>query len=125
MYVPPRYRMTDDAVIDAILRDNGFMTIVTAGGGGLMASHVPIELVRDPSGGRLLRGHLARANPQWRELKGIVGFEVRVRRIEAAFKLSQNRHAEDYARIVSSLLARGDDQSRAVATAMRAVLPPA
>ena len=38
-----------------------------------------------------------------RELAGIVGFEVQVANIEAAFKLSQNRNAADHASIVAEL----------------------
>lgn len=52
------------------------------------------------------------------ELKGIVGFELRVTRVDAAFKLSQNRHNADRDRIVAALQARGDEASRDIAAAM-------
>jgi transcriptional regulator len=52
------------------------------------------------------------------DLKGIVGFWMRVTRVEAAFKLSQNRHESDRARIAAELMARGDDASRDIADAM-------
>ncbi|HEY2804349.1 MAG TPA: FMN-binding negative transcriptional regulator [Gemmatimonadales bacterium] len=57
------------------------------------------------------------------ELKGIVGFELRATRVEASFKLSQNRDEADYARIIRELEARGDDASREVAKAMRLLRP--
>ena len=38
-----------------------------------------------------------------RELRGIVGFEVLVENIEAAYKLSQNRNAADFANILAEL----------------------
>jgi transcriptional regulator len=53
------------------------------------------------------------------ELKGIVGFRMRVTRVEASFKLSQNRTESDRARIAAELEARGDEASRDIADAMR------
>lgn len=38
-----------------------------------------------------------------RELAGIVGFEIQVERVEAAYKLSQNRNEADLANIVAEL----------------------
>jgi transcriptional regulator len=52
------------------------------------------------------------------ELAGIVGFRIRVERVEAAFKLSQNRDAANLARVVTKLRERGDANSVAVAAAM-------
>ncbi len=45
----------------------------------------------------------------------IVGFEITVTAIEAKFKLSQNRSAEDRRRVIAGLKARGDDESLGVA----------
>jgi transcriptional regulator len=59
------------------------------------------------------------------DLKGIVGFDMRVTRVEAAYKLSQNRHSADRARIIAELQGRGDDASRAVAEAMARGQPAA
>ena len=52
-------------------------------------------------------------------LKGIVGIEISVARLEGKFKLSQNRPAADRPRIVAALDARGDPDSAAVAELMR------
>lgn len=52
-------------------------------------------------------------------LKGIVGIEIPVTRLEGKWKLSQNRPAADQASTVSGLDARGDTASRAIAEAMR------
>lgn len=38
-----------------------------------------------------------------RELKGIVGFKIKVQEIQAAYKLSQNRNKKDYHNIVEKL----------------------
>ena len=42
--------------------------LVTAGSGGLAASHLPLLYCRAEGGHGVLRGHMARANPQWREV---------------------------------------------------------
>lgn len=54
-----------------------------------------------------------------KEIKGVVGFEVQVTRIDAAYKLSQNRDDESYGNIVSELEKRGDEDSRKVAEEMK------
>lgn len=43
-----------------------------------------------------------------RQVTGIVGFEIRITEIQAAYKLSQNRNAEDHANIVRQLEERGE-----------------
>jgi transcriptional regulator len=52
-------------------------------------------------------------------LKGIVGIEIAVSRLEGKFKLSQNRPAADRPRIIAALEQRGDPESHAVAQLMR------
>lgn len=52
-------------------------------------------------------------------LKGIVGVEIAVSRLEGKFKLSQNRPAADRPRIIAALERRADPESRAVAQLMR------
>ena len=49
------------------MRTHSFATLVTNGGAGLVATHLPILL--DTDGLRLL-GHMAKANPQWRDVQG-------------------------------------------------------
>jgi transcriptional regulator len=53
-----------------------------------------------------------------KQMNGTVGFQVNVTRIEANYKLSQNRDEEDYHNIISQLNAREDEMSHAVADAM-------
>ena len=55
-----------------------------------------------------------------KQIKGIVGFAVDVTRIEAGYKLSQNRNDEDYWNIIHQLDQRADADSKKVASAMRA-----
>ncbi len=54
-----------------------------------------------------------------KEMKGAIGFVVDVTRIDAGYKLSQNRNDEDHANIVQELELRGDEESVRVAGAMR------
>ncbi|HJR79932.1 MAG TPA: FMN-binding negative transcriptional regulator [Anaerolineales bacterium] len=55
-----------------------------------------------------------------KEMKGIVAFQIEVTRIEANYKLSQNRDDANYRSIVSHLEEeRTDDLSHAVAEAMK------
>ncbi len=54
-----------------------------------------------------------------KEMRGTVGFQVRVTRVEANFKLSQNRNDEDHTNVIRQLEARGDEQSVAIANEMK------
>ena len=60
-----------------------------------------------------------------KEIKGIVAFQIEVTRIEANYKLSQNRKDEDYVNIIAQLEKREDDLSHGVAEAMRENRPDA
>jgi len=53
-----------------------------------------------------------------RQMNGTVGFQITVTRIEANYKLSQNRNDEDNHNIISQLHEREDEMSHAVANAM-------
>jgi len=54
-----------------------------------------------------------------KEIKGIVAFQIEVTKIEANYKLSQNRNDEDYQNIVERLEEREDEMSHEVAEAMK------
>lgn len=70
MYVPTAFDEPDKATLHEFMRRHSFATLVTRGGEGLVASHLP--LVLEPGGGPngVLFGHMARANPQWRSVEG-------------------------------------------------------
>jgi transcriptional regulator len=81
---------------------------------------------------RLSDRHEAREPAPWRMqdlpepyvqsmLKGIVGVEIAVDRLEGKFKLSQNRPASDRPRIIAALERRSDPESVAVADLMRGI----
>jgi transcriptional regulator len=55
-----------------------------------------------------------------KEMKGIIAFQVEVTRVDANYKLSQNRDDESYRSVVSHLEERTDEMSHGVARAMKA-----
>jgi transcriptional regulator len=56
-----------------------------------------------------------------KEMNGVVGFVVDVTRVDAGYKLSQNRNDADHENIVRELEERGDNNSVGVAKAMSAM----
>ena len=71
MYQPPHFREDRIEVQHALIRDHPLGLLITAGAGGLMANLIPFLLDSDTANLGVLRCHLARANPQWRELMGV------------------------------------------------------
>jgi transcriptional regulator len=62
-----------------------------------------------------------RMNPAFvkKEMMGIIGFEIHITRMEAAYKLSQNRDAKNHEAIIAQLEKRNDPASVAVASEMK------
>lgn len=54
-----------------------------------------------------------------KELKGIVGFKIKVGEIQAAYKMSQNRSETDYQNIIDQLQNEGNSDSRQLAEQMQ------
>ena len=69
MYEPPLHREDDLAKQHALIRARPLGLLISCGSNGLMANAIPFLI--DPAKSRLgtLRAHVARANPQWRELR--------------------------------------------------------
>ena len=70
MYLPKHFEQPDRAQLAALMAAHPLATLVTQTSAGLSADHIP--LMYDPSVGEhgLLRGHVARANPLWRDAAG-------------------------------------------------------
>jgi len=68
MYLPKHFEETRVEVLHALVRAHPLAALVTLGAGGLEANHIPFEIDPDPAPFGTLRGHVARANPVWREL---------------------------------------------------------
>lgn len=76
MYVPPAFAEEDLGALHAAMQENSFATLVTRGGEGLFATHLPFLLDAEAGPYGTLRGHMARANRQWRDFSA--GEEVMV-----------------------------------------------
>ena len=68
MYEPPLHRQDDRCAIFDLIARHPLGLLVSHGAGGLQANAIPFTRVDDGSEYGLLRAHLARANPQWRDL---------------------------------------------------------
>lgn len=67
MYIPPAFLESDLPFIHETMRAAGLANLVTATAGGLVCT--PLPLLLDEREGEMgtLYGHVAKANPQWRE----------------------------------------------------------
>lgn len=199
MYIPKYYKISDFEEIREFVQHNSFGTLVTTQKGRPIATHVPLQLVKEGQN-HYVTGHLAYGNPQWRtletpeevlvmfqgpqayissswyeqenvptwnyqavhlygaatilseeelkqdlagllekheqhrdhpvlwdtlspsllekELKGIVGFKIKVAEVQAAYKMSQNRTDTDYRTIVEHLQQEENPNSQQMAEAM-------
>jgi len=72
MYVPAAFVETDKAKLHEFMRRHGFAVLASDGGDGLVASHLPLLLDAEAGPNGHLLGHMARANPQWRDVRGEV-----------------------------------------------------
>jgi transcriptional regulator len=68
MYTPKAFEVTDVAAMQREIDQTRLAVLVTNGEHGLQASHLPLLLRREPDTCGTLYGHLAKANPQWRDL---------------------------------------------------------
>ncbi|HEX7199906.1 MAG TPA: FMN-binding negative transcriptional regulator [Dongiaceae bacterium] len=66
MYLPPHFKQEELPALQGSMRAARLATLVTLGAEGMEASHVPILLDEGEGPFGVIRGHLARANPQWR-----------------------------------------------------------
>jgi len=72
MYLPKHFEETRVDVLRELIREHPLGALVTLTPEGLDANHLPFELDPDPAPFGTLRGHVARANPLWREPAGDV-----------------------------------------------------
>ncbi len=72
MYIPAAFAETDPARLHEFMRQNSFAVLTSNGRGRLLASHLPLLFDADAGPQGHLLGHMARANPQWRQVEGEV-----------------------------------------------------
>ena len=198
MWVPKYFEVTDVDLITEFIKSVGLATIISQDDKYPFATHTPIEIETNDKGKQVLRGHIAKVNPQskllennpsalvifhsptqhyisssWYQdpnaptynymsvhiygsvkilnneqvyqsvkrltdryesksenpvsldtlpkkiqamLKGVTGFEVSIDKIEAQFKLSQNRNQQDLKNIIKELEKRNTTLSKLMAT---------
>jgi len=67
MYLPSHFEETRIEVLHDLVRQHPLGSLVTLGSQGLNANHIPFEIDGAPAPYGTLRGHVARANPVWRD----------------------------------------------------------
>ena len=70
MHVPHYYSNTNLDEIRDFLSKNSFGILVNILDGKPWATHIPLELGIDEKGTEILEGHIAKANPQWKNFEG-------------------------------------------------------
>jgi transcriptional regulator len=69
LYLPAHFNETRTDVLRELMRARPLCTLVTLSDSGLVANHVPVQTLDEPAPLGLIRGHIARANPLWREYR--------------------------------------------------------
>jgi transcriptional regulator len=72
MYIPRANEERRVPVLHSLMRAEPLAALVTLSSSGLVASHIPMVLEEDGSPLGVLRGHVSRANSQWRDLEASV-----------------------------------------------------
>ena len=67
MYLPKSFEPPDIDTLQQFVRTHPFGVLVTMTSGGLDGNHIPFLIDVEPAPYGTLRGHVARANPIWRE----------------------------------------------------------
>ncbi len=74
MYVPEKFREQRPEVLHGLMQAHPLAALIATGEAGIIANHVPMELHAEPAPFGTLRGHIARANPLWKQYRA--GSEV-------------------------------------------------
>ena len=69
MYTPRAFALEDLPELHQLIQHTRLAQLVTFGEQGLQASHLPLLLNPNEGPNGTLYGHLAKANPQWRDLQ--------------------------------------------------------
>jgi transcriptional regulator len=69
LYLPAHFNETRPEVMHALMRAHPLCTLVTQCDSGLVANHVPVQTLDEPEPLGCIRGHIARANPLWRDYR--------------------------------------------------------
>jgi transcriptional regulator len=69
MYLPTYFKESRTDVLHTLMRSHPLATLVTSCDSGLVANHIPVQTRSEPAPHGMLRGHVARANPLWKEYR--------------------------------------------------------
>src|SRR5512132_2494636 len=69
MYLPKHFEETRVEALHELIHAHPLGALVTHTAAGLDANHIPWEIDPEPAPFGTLRGHVARANPVWREAR--------------------------------------------------------
>jgi transcriptional regulator len=72
MYLPKHFEQNDVAVLHDLMRTHPLATLVTLASDGLNANHIPLHVCSEPAPLGTLRGHVARTNPLWTDVRADV-----------------------------------------------------
>ncbi|EAZ80123.1 FMN-binding negative transcriptional regulator [Algoriphagus machipongonensis] len=68
MYIHPLNKWENEPAIIDLIKNYSFATLVTQTDGKPWATHIPLILSKNKQGDTILTGHIAKANPQWRNI---------------------------------------------------------
>jgi transcriptional regulator len=68
VHTPKLFQQADIESMQAMMLASPLGALVTSGANGLIANHIPFELAKEPKPYGRLSGHVARANPLWKDV---------------------------------------------------------
>ena len=75
MHIPKHFAQNDPEQLKDLIRTYPFATLITHSAAGIEANHIPL-LLAESDGKNVLQGHIAKANPLWKQVQS--GAEVLV-----------------------------------------------
>ncbi len=69
MFIPNYYKNENIEEVKNFLNENSFGILISQSNGKISGTHIPMELDTDENGEDVLVGHIAKANPQTKNLK--------------------------------------------------------
>jgi transcriptional regulator len=72
LYLPTHFKEERTDVLHALMREHPLATLVAMSETGLVANHLPMRIGSAPEPWGVLRGHVARANPLWKDFRADV-----------------------------------------------------
>jgi transcriptional regulator len=99
VYLPKHFEENRPEILHELIRSHPLGLLVTLSGSGLQADSVPFVLDADPAGGLgILRAHVARANPLWRDtrtdVESLVAFQGEQAYISPGWYASKAEHGK-------------------------------